>query len=310
MMKLEKVSCLFGHDSVPQRLFDRSDWWLELPGVFTWHRCPTCGLLFLSPRPSLAEIVRYYPDTYTPYRRAIEDERWAIMRWKRRRNLRMFTEGVNRHQPQRGRLLDVGCATGTFLAQMRHFGWQVEGVELSPTAAAYARERLGLTVFGGDLLAAQLPDGQFNAVTMWDVLEHMHDPLATLREIRRLLTPKGLVACSMPDPNSRGARTFGREWIGYDTPRHLYLFGGQSLVMLLETAGFELVELEHRVATYHTWRASMQTRIQRRSGDSSLRRLQLKILGLPFWSLLTAPWFNALNRRGKGSVVTVYARPV
>jgi SAM-dependent methyltransferase len=310
MMNLENVGCLFGHDVPPQKLFDRSDWWLELPGVFTWYRCPACGLLFLSPRPTLAEIVRYYPDTYTPYRRAIEDERWAIMRWKRRRNMRMFTDGVNRHQPRRGWLLDVGCATGTFLAQMRRTGWQVAGVELSPTAAAYARERLGLTVFTGDLLAAGLPAGQYNAVTLWDVLEHTHNPLAILREIKRLLAPGGLVAFSMPDPASREARTFGREWIGYDTPRHLYLFGGQSLQMVLDAAGFELLEVEHRVATYHTWRASMQTRVQQRHGDSPLRRLLLKSLGLPLWSVLSAPWFNTLNRRGQGSVVTVYARPV
>lgn len=303
----ETAACLFGHSTPPQKLFDRPDWWLGLPGDFAWHRCPDCDLLFLSPRPTPATIAYYYPTHYAAYRPAIDDERWAILRWKRRRNLKSQIEGVDRRAAT-GRLLDVGCATGNYPAEMRRLGWQAQGVELQPEAAAYARQRFGLDVFTGDLLAAHLPAGHFDAVTLWDVLEHTHNPLAILQEVQRLLKPGGLVAFSIPDPNSREAHSFGPAWIGYDAPRHLYLFGDNSLTHLLRQSGLEIMDSEHKLATYHTWVASWRTKLNRYPDGDKFRSLLVKLAYLPFWSALTAPYFNWLNRRGRGTVITIYGR--
>lgn len=305
--QFEEICCLFNHTTAPEKLFERPDWWLGLPGHFAWYRCPDCGLLFLNPRPTPESIAGYYPAGYAAYRPAIDDERWPWMRWKRRRNLRAHIEGVTRYA-RPGRLLDVGCATGNYLAEMRRRGWQVQGVELQAKAAAYARQRFNLDVFTGDLLANSLPAGYFDAVTMWDVLEHTHDPLAIMKEVHRLLKPGGLVAFSIPDPTSKGAERFGPTWIGYDAPRHLYLFPGQSLELLLRESGFEQVAAEHVLGTYHTWVASWQTQLNRRYYPLFLRRLLVKLARLPLWSVLTAPYFQWLNRNGRGSVLTVYAR--
>ena len=307
MIELETVGCLFGHNSPAEKLFDRSDWWFELPGQFAWYRCPDCGLIYLNPRPVPNAMSHYYPQNYAAYRPAIEDERWALMRWKRRRNLQGKMKGVGQ-RAHRGRLLDVGCATGTYLAEMRKLSWQVQGVEPHEQAAKYARQRLNLDVFTGDLLASQLPDNYFDAVTLWDVLEHTHDPLAVLGEVHRLLKPAGLVAFSVPDPTSREAKRFGSAWIGYDTPRHLFLFGGTSLQRLIDEAGFEFLEDEHSLATYHTWVASWHTQLNTQLQPGPLRRSLIRIAYLPFWASLTSPYFNWLNRIGQGSVLTVYAR--
>lgn len=291
-----------------EKQFDRPDWWLELPGDFAWYRCPECGLLFLNSRPTLAKIADYYPAGYAAYRLAIDDEKWAIMRWKRRRNLHhSITAVTQRAQP--GRLLDVGCATGNYLAEMRKLGWEVTGVELQEDAAYYARHRFDLEVFTGDLLQSQFPAHAFDTITMWDVLEHIHDPVATLKELNRILKPGGWLVFSIPDPESTWTRRFGPAWIGYDAPRHLYLFYGDNLRRLLTKTGFHFVESEHFLATYHTWVASFHTWLNARLANGLLRRWLAKVAYLPFWAPLTSPYFYWLNKIGRGDVVTIFARP-
>jgi SAM-dependent methyltransferase len=305
--QLEAVTCLFGHNTPPEKLFDRQDWWLDLPGSFTWQRCPDCDLLFLSPRPTREAIACYYPSQYAAYRPAIADERWAIMRWKRRRNLMGQIDTIARRL-RPGRLLDVGCATGNYLAEMAQLGWHGCGVELNEAAANYARNRFGLEVFCGDLLESSWPANHFDVVTLWDVLEHTHNPLATLQEVNRLLVPGGTLAFSLPEVNSKDAELFGSAWIGYDTPRHLYLFPGQSLALLLEQSGFRLLSREYFMGTYHTWVASWRTAVHRRYPPNSWQRKLASFAYLPHWPTLTAPYFNWLNRRGRGSVVTIISQ--
>lgn len=307
-MELEAVACVFGHDAPAERLFDRPDWLFEFPGDFGWYRCPKCGLLYLNPRPSLDSIAEFYPKSYGPYRPAIDDERNPIIRWKRRRNLQKFIQAVERHQNP-GTLLDVGCATGNFLFEMKRRGWQVQGIELQVDAAHYAQRRFGLEVFIGDLLDIDLPDDQFDVITFWDVLEHTHDPVSILQTAQRLLRRKGLLVFSIPDTNSKEASSFGSAWIGYDAPRHLYLFPGQSLQLLLESSGFALIDSEHVLGNYHSWVASWHAQINRRFRPSSFRRIIIRLAYLPFWGPLTSPYFQRLNQAGKGTVKTLFARP-
>ncbi|MCP4360746.1 MAG: class I SAM-dependent methyltransferase [Chloroflexi bacterium] len=305
--EFETVGCLFSHAAPAELLFERPDWWFELPGNFAWRRCPECGLLLLSPRPTQTKIIDYYLSNYAAYRPAIADEKWPLMRWKRRRNLRGVMSAVNQHAAV-GQLLDVGCATGNYLAEMQKGGWEVQGVELQSDAAVYAQQRFGFTVFNGDLLDSQLPAQSFDVVTLWDVLEHTFDPLAILKETARILRPGGLVAFSIPDPTSVWAERFGPTWIGYDAPRHLYLFHGQSLDLLLNRAGFHLVVANHYLATYHTWAASFHTWLNQKMPPGTTRKFMRKMTYLPFWAPLTNPYFNWLNRRGRGSVLTVVAK--
>ena len=305
----ETTTCLLDHDSTPELLFQHPDWWLDTSGDFAWNRCPECSLLFLSPRPTHETIANHYPEYYAAYRPAIADEPWAIMRWKRKRNLRHQIHSVTQIKSG-GHLLDVGCATGNYLAEMRQLGWQVSGVEIQPEAAEYARRRFGLNVLTGDLLSNDFPDNTFDVLTMWDVLEHTHNPLAILKEAKRLLKPDGITIFSIPDVDkSIWCRRFGAAWIGYDSPRHLYLFPDRSLRLILQQAELTLWKREHTLATYHTWVASFNTWLNYRWPKSAWRSILLKIAYLPIWPTVTTPYFSLLNRRNKGTVVTVYARP-
>ncbi|MGI8906732.1 MAG: class I SAM-dependent methyltransferase [Candidatus Sumerlaeaceae bacterium] len=92
-----------------------------------------------------------------------------------------------------GRLLDVGCSYGAFMEMARYAGWQVMGVELNTSTAKFAREQRGFDVFNGMIEEAKFPDASFDAVTLWDVIEHLDDPVRTLKEIHRILAPNGVI---------------------------------------------------------------------------------------------------------------------
>jgi 2-polyprenyl-3-methyl-5-hydroxy-6-metoxy-1,4-benzoquinol methylase len=140
-----------------------------------------------------------------------------------------------------GRLLDVGCGSGGFLQRMQAIGWRVEGVELDPDAAAFAREALEGPVHASGFVEAALPTDAFDAVTMNQVIEHVPDPLAYLREAARVCRPGGRVVLATPNARALGHRIFGADWRGLEVPRHLHLFTVSTLAALVGQAGFRII---------------------------------------------------------------------
>jgi SAM-dependent methyltransferase len=121
-------------------------------------------------------------------------------------------------------------------------------VEPSEWAADYARRELGSEVLTGTLESIRFPDQAFDVVTLWEVIEHLSDPMITLQEIRRILRPGGQLVLSTPDAGSLAARVSGRRWLGWrKVPEHLYFFDRSNLDRLLTRAGF--VPVRHRYAS-------------------------------------------------------------
>jgi SAM-dependent methyltransferase len=137
-----------------------------------------------------------------------------------------------------GRMLDVGCWTGSFLVAAQQRGWEVKGVEPSAWASSRARER-GVDVFTGDLADAPLEPGSFDAIVTCDVLEHLRDPAAAVARFAELLGPGGALYLTVPDAGSRLARTMGRRWWAV-VPMHLQYFTRSSMRLLLSRHGFEV----------------------------------------------------------------------
>jgi SAM-dependent methyltransferase len=137
-----------------------------------------------------------------------------------------------------GRLLDVGCGDGAFLARAEARGWTVVGLETSPEAAERARAATRGTVVCAPLEQALLP-GEFDLVTFWDSLEHLVDPAAALRRVRAHMRPGSVIAITMPNAAGAEARLWGRRWHYLDLSRygHLHHFTPRSLRRLLERAG-------------------------------------------------------------------------
>jgi SAM-dependent methyltransferase len=137
-----------------------------------------------------------------------------------------------------GALLDLGCWVGFLLAEARDRGWRTLGVEPSEFASSYARDRLGLEVIRDGLFEADLPEHEFDAVVMGDVIEHIPDGAAALERIGRLLRPGGALYLALPNAGSRLARRMGPRWWSV-IPTHVQYFTRPSLFTLLRRRGFE-----------------------------------------------------------------------
>jgi SAM-dependent methyltransferase len=139
-----------------------------------------------------------------------------------------------------GRVLDVGCGRGLLLRAFRERGWKVDGTELSESAAAFARDVLKIPVGIAPAVSLPWPDGTFDAVAMWHVLEHLSDPAAALREAARVLQPEGVLFAGVPNFGSPEARWTRDKWFHLDVPRHLTHLTQESLNSALDSAGFDV----------------------------------------------------------------------
>ncbi len=307
-MQLEPVQCgLCGGEAwVPY--LTRGDLNLFLAGQFQLVRCQTCGLVYLNPRPPVAQLGELYRDDYDQYTVAVSAVPSRLARLDREYGLRKRCRAVLRFVP-RGRLLDVGCATGDFLWAMRRYpGWQVSGVELNDSAARYAREQLQLDVRTGTLAAAGFAAGSFDAVTLWDVIEHVPDPAATLAEVARLLRPGGLLVINTPNLDSLDARLFGAYWIGYELPRHLYVFSRRTLQAFTTQAGFTTVDFRNLYGS-HSWAmSSVRFWLRAKMKNARLRQwLEAAVMSLPLRALCL-PYFLVIDQLRLGSGMTVTCR--
>lgn len=198
-------------------------------GRYTYVRCLGCGLIFVHPFPEPADLLACYDDgDHSPVHPADDPScEEAVHRVR-------FSEELDRIEviARRGRILDIGCAWGFFLDGCKQRGWDVQGVELSHVEARYARQRFGIDVFAGALGDARFPDRHFDVVTLWHVFEHIHDPLATLVEIRRILKPDGVVVIAVPTPIS------APDYVFDSVPLHLFYFDESTLARALRQAGF------------------------------------------------------------------------
>jgi len=201
-------------------------------------RCLACGFIYQNPRPSEEERLKSYQG-YLP-RAAEEIEAWGRMTEP------VFRKGadlIERHMP-RGRLLDVGTGYGFFLALMQSREWEVMGLEASSTGARYGRKRWGLHILSQPWEKTSFPEGEFDVVTAFYVIEHLPDPLAFLREVHRTLRPGGMIVLRYPHTTPiKDILSFMRiKNYLYHLPFHLCDFSPTSMRRALAKAGFARIK--------------------------------------------------------------------
>jgi len=157
---------------------------------------------------------------------------------------------IVQHHLRSGRVLDVGCASGLFLLQARSAGWDVAGIEPNQALCEDARKSLNRAaeVQCTTLENARLQSG-FDAITVWDVLEHVPDPQAFLQICRTLLRPDGFLFLNVPDLDSWPSRMLGPRW-PLLLPEHLNYFNRRSLAFCAERAAFHPVQFSQRAAWF------------------------------------------------------------
>lgn len=254
-----------------------SDHLFGAPGQWGFLECTRCRLAWLNPRPIPADLSKVYGTYYTHVGNRSGNgsaSPLALLRKKSKRGLYAFVSGCSEladswfwrqlgrplswvpllreralmgmmclKAADRGKLLDLGCGDGRFLALMRDAGWEVKGIEPDPTAARIAQQEFGVSVTVGALEDAGLPDEAFDAVTLSHVIEHVHDPVALLSECRRVLKPGGSVVIVTPNIRSLGHQKFGSSWRGLEPPRHLHIFSLGTLRVCCERAGLRVQTL-------------------------------------------------------------------
>lgn len=198
-----------------------------------------------------------------------------------------------------GRLLDVGCAGGKDLKVLQEMGWNVTGIEISPTAAAVARARLGCEVLVGDFDQVPLGEERFDVVRFSHTLEHLASPRKALEKAHRILRPSGLLWIEVPNSASLERWLFGMHWYCWDLPRHLYQFTPKTLARLVSSTGFQPVKIKCDGRTLfftesvaNVWKHWLGSSLPRTKLLSAVARLLVYALG-------------AMNR---GGILTVHAR--
>lgn len=308
---MEPSVCVCG-SSDDVTLFERRDLMLDSPLTFRVGRCTHCGVERLNPRPTPKSILAFYPfdpSSYEPYQKIAGGGSLLsrLRRWDHGYGLRKRLRAVERYV-QRGRLLDVGAASGAFLSEVaQSSAWQAEGVELNAIVAEMARTQ-GLTVSTGTVESCAFPDNHFDAITLWDVFEHLHSPSDTLAELSRILRPGGILLMSTPNLASWDRHIFGRYWIGYELPRHLYLFDAENARPFLEEHDFELVDVRSFFGSHAYFMTSLRFYLTDNMKNSRLRQAIVKLMFTIPVRLLMIPYFFVADRLRRTTTMTLFAR--
>ena len=297
------------------------DWILSSAARPRVVRCRACGLAYVNPRPTSAQIGKYYPADYAPYRHRDEKSRQrgvrgAMLRWAggapavrpnamacaamRLLSLvrRPETFGFGVPYQGQGRLLDFGCGGGEFLRRMQSLGWSVTGVDFSQEAVDRVRS-VGIEAHQGSLPNALLAGRRFDVITMRMSLEHVFEPVAVVKAAAELLEVGGKLVIIVPNFAAWDRTHFQEAWFSLDMPRHLLHFDPSSMRKLMEKAGLQ-VQTMRPTADDGILRKSLALQVQREGNGApgrgwGDRLLRIKPIRKCFGSYLTRRgWGNDL----------------
>ena len=213
--------------------------------TFEVWKCVNCTGLFTQDVPGQEEIGAYYQSN--DYISHSDAEGGIINNLYHR--VRSFTLGQKKSLLENetgiaaGSVLDVGCGTGAFLHKMRSGGWQAIGLEPDAGAREKARQLYQMQVFPSEELFA-LPPDSIDAITLWHVLEHVHELHRYVAQIKNLLKPYGRLFIAVPNHTSADAGKYQAGWAAFDVPRHLYHFSPYSMNILLNQHGLQIKKIK------------------------------------------------------------------
>jgi SAM-dependent methyltransferase len=209
---------------------------------FVLWQCSSCSLRFTQDVPDQDSIGPYYasPDyiSHSNTNKGLLNKAYQQVRSV---TLAQKAALIEKHTGREGALLDVGAGTGAFLHTMRSRGWKVTGLEPDEGAKSQAKKLYGLEL-GHPGLLYELGEQSFDAITLWHVLEHVHDLHRYVERLGALLKPGGRIFIAVPNYTALDASAYGNAWAAYDVPRHLYHFSPQSVEVLVGKHGLQLVD--------------------------------------------------------------------
>jgi SAM-dependent methyltransferase len=232
---LESVPCCYCGSHRADLVFTGIDRLHGLPGRFAVVRCDRCHLMRTSPRPSRDSISLYYPPNYAPYAQTTV----APLSSSRLLGRRLFDPlDVATPSVRPGTLLELGSASGSFLAAMKGLGWEVTGVEPDSASAARAAAATGAPVLSSGVEDIEFAPRSYDLICAWMTFEHLHDPVAAFRSCHGWLRQGGWLAFSVPDCGSWQFSLFRGQWFALQLPTHLHHFTPETLSTILRACGY------------------------------------------------------------------------
>ena len=232
-MENAPVHCILCGKTERTLLIEKDSW--------SVYRCMSCGLGVLDPRPTRKELKLLYDQKYCD-NRLMEGGTPGSRQFKKRLGLETHRIKFFRRMKRSGKILDIGCGYGYFLAACREAGYDVHGLDFSESAVTHARTKLDLPLTVGAPAEVNLPEQAFDVITLWHALEHMPDPQETILKARTWLKPDGILAVDVPNYLGTDARKQGVNWNGWDLPYHYYHFTPQTLNRFLGKFDFRVAK--------------------------------------------------------------------
>lgn len=217
------IDCVLCGSNVHKLLWIKND--------FRYVQCGNCKLVFINPQLTIDSVKKIYQVGFT--------SKYAAK--PTRLNIKPYVEVLKWAEKFRktGRMLDVGCFTGNFLLAARSAGWEIYGTEISSDAAAVAEKVTGAKVYVGDLKDIQLEPSSFDFISLFDVIEHVHDPVRSLEECVKALRPGGGLYLNTPNFSSLTRLALGKKWSVF-FPWHLFYFNTNTIRRTVEKAGLRV----------------------------------------------------------------------
>lgn len=212
---------------------------------FELEKCGNCSFLFTQNAPDIETIGPYYESedyiSHSDTKKGIINRLYHIGRkymLAQKRNAVIHKSGISK-----GSLLDIGCGTGYFTEEMNKHGWKVAGVEQDPKAREFAIKNFGLNVSTPDNFL-QNDGGTHDVISLWHVLEHLHEMDAFIQKIHASLKDNGTLVIALPNYTSYDGNYYKANWAAFDVPRHLWHFSPVTLEKLINKHGFTLTGLK------------------------------------------------------------------
>ena len=238
--------------------------------LFTVCHCDQCEAMFTQDVPGTEAIGSYYASenyiSHSDTQQGLINKLYHLIR---RRTLLAKMYLVKKETGKHaGNILDVGCGTGAFLHTMQQAGWKTTGLEPDQAAREKAKKLYDLQILSSEKLFTLTP-GTLDAITLWHVLEHVHQLHEYVEQLKKLLTENGRLFIAVPNYTSYDADVYKENWAAYDVPRHLYHFSPQSIKLLMNLHGLEVMDI--RPMWFDSFYVSMLSE-QHKNGKGNMLR--------------------------------------
>ncbi|WP_026462386.1 class I SAM-dependent methyltransferase [Adhaeribacter aquaticus] len=209
---------------------------------FVIVQCENCSFKFTNPRPAEEFIGKYYASeeyiSHSNTNKGLINKAYQVVRSI---TVKQKVELINSFVPAKGKILDYGCGTGYFLSACQKNGWQVAGFEPNAAARQHASELLQKEIASENL--ENFEAGSFDIISLWHVMEHIHQLNETIQQLLALLKPDGFLLVAVPNADSPDAMKYRENWAAYDVPRHLYHFTQTTMQRFLKKHKMEIAKI-------------------------------------------------------------------